>query len=104
MLFGVSDEIQDITRRSGMVRRIRFIYGKSNSKFGKSPVIFGKFWKVLELSGKFHYGRWSPGRTPPALAGPREGRWSPRRTPPSLAGHPKGKGEESHPKPSWTRF
>ena len=25
MLFGVSDWIQDITRRSGMVRRIRFI-------------------------------------------------------------------------------
>jgi len=29
VLFGVSDEFLDITRRSGMVRRIRFIYGKS---------------------------------------------------------------------------
>ncbi len=38
MLFGVSDGIQDITRRFGMVRRIRFIYRKSFSgvwkKFG----------------------------------------------------------------------
>ena len=29
VLFGVSDGIQDITRRSGMVRRIRFIYRMS---------------------------------------------------------------------------
>ena len=44
-----------------MVRRIRFIYGKSNSKFGKSPVNFDRsFWKVLEGSRaiqKFHQGR-----------------------------------------------
>ena len=44
MLFGVSDGIQDITRRSGMVRRIRFIYRKSLSKFGNGPV---NLWKVV---------------------------------------------------------
>jgi hypothetical protein len=38
VLFGVSDGIQDITRRSGMVRRIRFIYGKSILGFRKSTV------------------------------------------------------------------
>ena len=38
VLFGVSDGIQDITRSSGMVRRIRFIYGKSDFKFGNGPV------------------------------------------------------------------
>jgi len=47
MLFGVSDGIQDITRRSGMVRRIRFIYRKSFSRFENDPVFF---WKVLEGS------------------------------------------------------
>ena len=50
MLFGVSDGIQDITRRSGMVRRIRFIYGKSNSKSGDDPV---HSWKALEYSRTF---------------------------------------------------
>ena len=44
ILFGVSDGIQDITRRSGMVRRIRFIYRKSLSKFGNDPV---HLWKEL---------------------------------------------------------
>ncbi len=47
VLFGVLDGTQDITRSSGMVWRIRFIYGKSHSKFGNNPVIFyrrfGKF-------------------------------------------------------------
>ena len=46
-MFGVSDGIQDITRSSGMVRRIRFIYRKSYSKFGNDPV---HLWKVLESS------------------------------------------------------
>ena len=41
---GVSDGIQDITRSSGMVRRIRFIYRKSLSKFGNDPV---NLWKVV---------------------------------------------------------
>ena len=50
MLFGVSDGIQDITRRSGMVRRIRFIYRKSLSKFGNDPV---HLWKALEYSRTF---------------------------------------------------
>ena len=50
MLFGVSDGIQDITRRSGMVRRIRFIYRKSLSKFGNDPV---HLWKALECSRTF---------------------------------------------------
>ena len=40
MLFGVSDWIQDIMRRFGIVRRIRFIYGKSYSGFRKSSGIF----------------------------------------------------------------
>ena len=39
-LFGVPDEIPDITRSSGMVRRIRFIYRKSFSRFENDPVFF----------------------------------------------------------------
>ena len=63
MLFGVSDGIQDITRSSGMVRRIRFIYGKSYSKFGDSPV---NLWKVLEGSRIIrNISLWQVG-TPPA--------------------------------------
>ena len=50
MLFGVSDGNQDITRMSGMVRRIRFIYRKSLSKFGNDPV---HLWKALECSRTF---------------------------------------------------
>ncbi|KAK1642683.1 hypothetical protein QYE76_060488 [Lolium multiflorum] len=50
MLFGVSDGIQDITRSSGMVRRIRFIYRKSLSKFGNDLV---HLWKALECSRTF---------------------------------------------------
>ena len=46
-LFGVSEGIQDITRSSGMVRRIRFIYGKVFIGFRKSSGFFryriGKF-------------------------------------------------------------
>ena len=38
VLFGVSDGIQDITRSSGMVWRIRFIYRKSFSRFENDPV------------------------------------------------------------------
>ena len=49
VLFGVSDGIQDITRSSGMVRRIRFIYRKSFYKFENDPV---HLWKVLEGSRK----------------------------------------------------
>ena len=48
-LFGVPDEIPDITRSSGMVRRIRFIYRKSFYKFENDPV---HLWKVLEGSRK----------------------------------------------------
>ena len=33
MLFGVSDGIQDITRRFGIVRRIRFILEMAEFKF-----------------------------------------------------------------------
>ena len=61
VLFGVSDGIQDITRSSGMVRRIRFIYRKSFYKFENDPV---HLWKVLEKSGRNHYGRRSPRGTP----------------------------------------
>jgi hypothetical protein len=35
-LFGVSDEILDITRRSGMVRRIRFMYWKAIELFRRN--------------------------------------------------------------------
>ena len=35
--FGISDWIRDITRRSRMVRRIRFIYWGSFSKLGNVP-------------------------------------------------------------------
>ena len=37
MLFGVSEWIRDITRRSGMVRRIRFIYRRSFYELGNVP-------------------------------------------------------------------
>src|SRR5215216_943127 len=57
MLFGVSDWIQDITRRSGIVRRIRFIYWGSFSKLGNVPeCLYGdsrRFWNVLEGSRGF---------------------------------------------------
>ena len=49
VLFGVSDGIQDITRSSGMVWRIRFIYRKSFYKFENNPV---HLWNVLEGSRK----------------------------------------------------
>jgi hypothetical protein len=49
-LFEVSDGIPDITRSSGMVRRIIFIYRKSFYKFENDPV---HLWKVLEGSRKF---------------------------------------------------
>ena len=49
-MFGVSDWIQDITRSSGMVRRIRFMYRKSLSKFGNDPV---HLWNALEYSRTF---------------------------------------------------
>ena len=57
MLFGVSDWIRDITRRSGMVRRIRFIYWGSFSKLGNVPeCLYGdsrRFRNVLEGSRRF---------------------------------------------------
>ena len=53
MLFGVSDGIQDITRRFGIVRRIRFIYGKSffgvRKKFGVLTGASRRFWKVRNV-------------------------------------------------------
>ena len=50
MLFGVSDGIQDITRRSRIVRRIRFIYGKS---FSGLPEKFRNFGIVPRVSRRF---------------------------------------------------
>ena len=54
MLFGVSDWIRYITRRSGIVRRIRFIYWGSFSKLGNVPeCLYGdsrRFRNVLEGS------------------------------------------------------
>ena len=49
-MFGVSDEILDITRRSGMVRRIRFMYWKAIELFRRNLEGSGIFWKVLEGS------------------------------------------------------
>ena len=91
-LFGVSDGIQDITRRSGMVRRIRFIYRKSFSRFENDPVFF---WKVLEVSRRVR--KKSPWKvesgTPPTLAGQPKGGGVPGGLLPMVAGHPtKGKG------------
>ncbi|MCY5088366.1 hypothetical protein OV015_25380, partial [Salmonella enterica subsp. enterica serovar 1,4,[5],12:i:-] len=48
-LFGVPDEIPDITRSSGMVRRIRFIYRMS---FYVNKMMRKVLWKVLEGSRK----------------------------------------------------
>ena len=57
MLFRVSEWIRDITRRSGMVRRIRFIYWGSFSKLGNVPeCLYGdsrRFRNVLEGSRGF---------------------------------------------------
>ena len=57
MLFGVSDWIRDITRRSGIVQRIRFIYWGSFSKLGNVPeCLYGdsrRFRNVLEGSRRF---------------------------------------------------
>ena len=88
ILFGVLDGIQDITRSSGMVWRIRFIYRKSLSKFGNDPV---HLWKV-EASGINHYGRWSPGWTPPTLAGQPRGKVESMVDSPTLAGQGTRKG------------
>ncbi|KAK1696332.1 hypothetical protein QYE76_013029 [Lolium multiflorum] len=67
VLFGVSDGIQDITRSSGMVRRMRFIYRKSYSKFGNDPV---HLWKVLEGSRKVRKKRTMEGGVPEGLHNP----------------------------------
>src|SRR5215203_5715112 len=63
-LFGVPDKIPDITRSSGMVRRIRFIYRKSYSKFGNDPV---HLWQVLEGSRKVRKKRTMEGGVPERL-------------------------------------
>ena len=52
-LFGVSDEIQDITRGSRMVQRIRFIYRKAVFGFRNR---FGMFGIVPEGSRSFRSG------------------------------------------------
>ena len=65
-MFGVSDEILDITRRSGMVRRIRFMYWEALELFRKSPEGFGILWKVAEGSRR-------KVRKVPGLVGPDHG-------------------------------
>ena len=54
MLFGVPDEIPDVMRSLGMVKRYKFIYGKSYFGFRKKVQFFGivprRFQKVLEDS------------------------------------------------------
>ena len=59
MLFGVSDGIRDITRRFRIVRRIRFIYGKSffgvQKKFDVLTGASRRFWK--DRNGPEYYGR-----------------------------------------------
>ena len=82
VFFGVSDGIQDITRRFGMVRRIRFIYRKSYSKFGNDPV---HLWQVLESSRKVR--KKSPWKVESLRDSTLHGQpnpkgWSPRWTPP----------------------
>jgi hypothetical protein len=77
-LFGVSDGILDITRRSGMVRRIRFIYWKVLELIRKSSGIFGNVRKVLEGKvrkvrkvpelGGTHHGRPRQGGAPPTAS------------------------------------
>ena len=97
-LFGVPDKIPDITRSSGMVRRIRFIYRKSFYKFENDPVILRK---VLEGSIKVRKEslrkeesrRDSTLHGQPTLKG-RSPRWTPLGWP---ANPPHGRGE-SHPK------
>ena len=74
-MFGVSDEIQDITRRSGMVRRIRFMYWKVIELFRKGLEGSGILWKVLEGSRRksgVDQGRVgpSPGRLGPKWGAP----------------------------------
>jgi hypothetical protein len=62
MFFGVLDGIQYITRRSRMVRRIRFIKGKLFFGVQKSFGIFRwKTGKLLEGSGGATYGPTTPG-------------------------------------------
>lgn len=72
-MFGVLDGIHDITRSSGMDRRIRFIYGKSYSKFGNDLV---NLWRVLEGSRIIRNIslRWVESRSPLALANPLVGK------------------------------
>ena len=106
MLFGVSDWIRDITRRSGIFRRIRFIYWRSFSKLGNVPqCLYGdsrRFQNVLEGSRRYlgvclktKKGSRSPYRARQGVVGEedsfplpirrprREG--SPTRTPPAMA-------------------
>ncbi|KAK1604537.1 hypothetical protein QYE76_028210 [Lolium multiflorum] len=64
VLFEVPDEIPDITRSSGMVWRIRFIYRKSYSKFGNDPV---HLWQVLEGSRKVRKNSTMEGGVPEGL-------------------------------------
>ena len=81
-MFGVSDEILDITRRSGMVRRIRFMYWKAIELFRKSLEGSGIFWKVLEGSrrkSRVDQGWVGPG---PGRLGPKWGAPSQPKTPP----------------------
>jgi hypothetical protein len=53
-----------ITRSSGMVRIIIFIYGKSHPKFGNGLVNLWKVPEVLESSETIHYGRWRDSTSP----------------------------------------
>ena len=66
MLFGVPDEILDVMRSSGMVRRYRFIYGKS---------CFGRFWVYRYCTGTTERVPGVHREGPPAPEGPMGCMW-----------------------------
>ena len=64
MLFEVPDEIQDVTRSSGMVRRRRFIYGKSLFGHRKCSGVYRYCTRTTERVPGVHQ------EGPPAPEGP----------------------------------
>ena len=96
MLFGVSDWIRDITRRSGMVRRIRFIYWGSFSKLGNVPeCLYGdsrRFRNVLEGSRRFLGVCLKTKKGSRSLCGARHDSWGRRIPPPSQSAGQGGRG------------
>ena len=73
-MFGVSDGIRDVTRRSGMVRRIRFIYRKVFSGFRK-----GLEFSSIVLEGSRRFQK-VPGWDPPVQGAHMDQGWRTRPT------------------------